>query len=332
MLAALFLLSLLSFFPSTSLLQMKFRLLATEWGHLLAIAALGAASIKPRRTAVVLGLAASLIFSLPWIQSLKFERDTPLRGELASISGHIFDQAHALKLSVWRDASFKAPQPCVMVVHGGNWTGGNRMEFSSFNGQLAARGITAVSVDYRLAGEARWPAQLEDLLQARKWLEMNSKSLGIDPGRIAILGRSAGAHLALCAAMAHPGLFKGVISYYGPSDMGALRSHPLPGDLVHSAETFKLLFGGAAPADASPLAIAAKNSPPILLIHGAKDSVIPPDQSLQLAIALDQLGHRDHRLLLLPWAEHAFDLNASGPGSLVAHAATFDFLNRIFRR
>ena len=115
-------------------------------------------------------------------------------------------------------------------MHGGGWLRGDRSMVSpSFAGwrpgplaRLAADGFAVASVDYRLSGEARFPAQLEDVSAAVEWLTGQAEEYGFDPGRIVLWGESAGAHLAALLGLRSPGRVRGVVDWYGPADLAAL--------------------------------------------------------------------------------------------------------------
>ncbi len=85
-------------------------------------------------------------------------------------------------------------------LHGGGFNGGSKDALAERIGPFAARGYLAIAAQYRLAGQAKWPSQIEDVKAAIRWARANATSLGIEPERIAIVGYSAGGHLALMAA------------------------------------------------------------------------------------------------------------------------------------
>ena len=109
-----------------------------------------------------------------------------------------------LELDVWLPPESRTPSPAVLFLHGGGWRAGSRhLAGPAFSGaqptpfeQLARAGIAVASADYRLSGEARWPAQLHDVKAAVRWLRARAGELGIDGERIAAWGESAGGHLA----------------------------------------------------------------------------------------------------------------------------------------
>jgi acetyl esterase/lipase len=90
--------------------------------------------------------------------------------------------------------------PAVLIIHGGGWRQGDRSQLRAYGLRLGRAGDVCVATEYRLTPEAPWPAQIEDVKAAIRWMRANSDKLGLDPARIAVEGNSAGAHLALLAA------------------------------------------------------------------------------------------------------------------------------------
>lgn len=199
--------------------------------------------------------------------------------------------------------------PLVVWIHGGAFQMGSRwllpehMARAGFFGALARHGFVVASVDYRLSGEARWPAQIEDVRSAIRWLRQRAGELGADPERIAVWGESAGAHLAAMA-----GVLSGdgsgadvaaVVDWYGPTQF-ALMDEQAPADsaMCHddpdSPES--RLIGApvqeapALVADASPLSYVRAGLPPFLIRHGRRDRLVAFGQSELLAAALSQAG------------------------------------------
>ena len=84
----------------------------------------------------------------------------------------------------------------MVYIHGGGWSGGERTQLRRQAAYLAARGIAGMAIDYRLSGQANYPAALEDCLDAVRWLRANAGKYGVDPARVAAAGSSAGGHLA----------------------------------------------------------------------------------------------------------------------------------------
>ncbi|GAA3635108.1 hypothetical protein GCM10022223_61870 [Kineosporia mesophila] len=225
-----------------------------------------------------------------------------------------------LLLDVYRPDT-RAAVPAVIFVHGGGWHVGSRSSVGptfadwlpSPLEQLAGKGFAVVSVDYRLTGEARFPAQLDDVTTALAWLRDRTDELGIDPQRIAVWGESAGGHLAALLGLTAEGV-AAVVSWYGPSDLSEFPSDAAElgisvADPSAPDSREALLLGGRATevpelaAQASPVARVHENAPPFLLIHGTADRFVPHRQSQRLAEALEA-KRVDVRLRLLAGADH----------------------------
>jgi acetyl esterase/lipase len=181
---------------------------------------------------------------------------------------------------------------------------------------LAARGFVVAAVDYRLSGEARFPAQLADVRAAVAWLRSE-----VDCSRTFLWGESAGAHLALLAAL-DGGDVDGVVAWYPPTDLLTLDG-PRETELL-----------GVAPKDdpdlarrASPLSFVRADAPPILLMHGDADDLVPADQSIRLAAALRAAG-APVELDLVPGARHMW-VGAQDVGAIVERSV--EFLRRAAR-
>ena len=223
-----------------------------------------------------------------------------------------------LLLDFYRPAGARGPAPCVVVIHGGSWVWGNRMDGGTkrwLNDFLARRGYAVASIDYRLCPEWVWPAQRDDLRAAIAFLRANADALGVDPDRIVLLGRSAGAQIALATAYAErdPGI-RGVIAIYGPTDFRRTWDVSVPpGNLDHRLNLVAFLGGtptnSAAPAydSASAVSLVAPDAPPTLILHGQLDVNVFHEQAGRLADRLSDAGV-PHALVSLPWAAHGFDL------------------------
>ncbi len=228
---------------------------------------------------------------------------------------------HPLRLDVYEPEHADGLRPAVIVVHGGAWFQGDKSTyaFGLHDRWLAAQGYVVFDVQYRLSG--RWPAPLNDVKCAIRWVRANAARYDVDPGRIALVGRSAGAHLALMAAYTandpaySPGCFgdsadplgdavQAVVASYAPSD---LRLWP-----AESGGAIAQLLGGlpdeipALYANASPVSHVRPGLPPTLLIHGQRDRLVPPAHSELLANHLRAAGVKTV-LLRIPWGRHGVD-------------------------
>ena len=223
-----------------------------------------------------------------------------------------------VELDLWLPRSgLGGPVPLLLCVHGGAWRRGRREDMGlrmrhwspgPFE-RLAAAGFAVAGVDYRLSGEAVFPAPLDDLRAALRWLTLRSAELGIDTGRTVVWGESAGGHLASLLALTPTDPAPvGVVVWYGPSDL----STPREGFDPHDPRSPEALLLGAAPAtcpdradDAGPLAHAHSGAPPFLLVHGEADTMVSRTHSEALAAALNDAGAQAE-LRLIPGADHGW--------------------------
>jgi acetyl esterase/lipase len=239
------------------------------------------------------------------------------------------------------------PFPVVIYLHGGGWRMGDRKGTPDL-AAFAARGFATVSIEYRLSGEAIFPAALEDVKTAIRWVRKEATSFGFDPDAIGLWGSSAGGHLAAMAALTDEDAFAGdewasyssavqaVVDGYGPSAFLAMDAHRDPGPSADpespslppgarstDPDSFESAFLGAPIATvpdrvaaASPLTYARSGACPFLIIHGAADTLVPLDQSERLYAALAARGN-DVELAVFEGLGHAFfnrrHLDAAGP-------------------
>jgi acetyl esterase/lipase len=218
------------------------------------------------------------------------------------------------------------PAPVIVYVHGGGWRRGSRRHplpvlGPGFYDDLAGQGFAVAAIDYRLSGEARFPAPLDDVRAAVGWVGDHGASYGLDAGRVFGWGDSAGGHLALVAALTGATVH-GVVAWFPVTDLAGLPSDvadaggvPDPGPESREA----LLLGAPAAAvpglarEASPVAHASAAAPPVLLMHGAADNLVPPAQSIRLAGALRAAG-ATVELELVPGATHFWNGASDVPG------------------
>ncbi len=230
------------------------------------------------------------------------------------------------------------PAPCVVVLHAGGWESGDRQQLAEYSHRLAGRGYAVAAIDYRLAPHWTWPAQKEDVFAALRWLRTEAEPLGIDPDRLVLFGRSAGAQLAIAAGYAARDLgVCGVISFYGMADLRFAYSVAREHDFLESRRLLRGFLGGSPGEvpdkydDASAYRLLDRNTPPTLLVHGALDTLVWRRHSDCLETDLRAIPVA-HYHLALPWGTHAFDLNTDGPGGQLADYAVSSFLAAVTRR
>ncbi len=222
--------------------------------------------------------------------------------------------------------------PTVVIIHGGAWQGGKPQDNAQFSRYLAAQGYTVAAITYRFAPAHPFPAQIEDVNTAIAFLRNHAVEYEIDVNRMAVMGRSAGAHLAMLAAYAPDAMpFKAVVNYYGPVDLpGGYRDLPNP-DPIDTRKMLTALMGGTPdqlPAQyqqASPITLVRPNLPPTLLVYGDRDHIVQAKFGRTMAERLQALGNSSI-FLGIPWAEHAFDAVFNGVSNQLALYYTERFL------
>lgn len=230
-----------------------------------------------------------------------------------------------LVLDLYRPSGARGPLPVLLFLHGGGWMLGDRRDALPHAGRPAQAfqrgrrwpsmlpflqsGAAVVSPRYRLSGEAPAPAALEDAQRALAWIARDGPARGLDPSRIVAIGPSAGGHLALLLGLAPlpPGAPRpsGVVDLYGPTDVEDL----LPPS--RNARPFARRWIPEGPAERalarrmSPLAHVRLDAPPVLIVHGDADDVVPYAHAERLADALRKAGARVE-LVTLPGGRHGF--------------------------
>jgi acetyl esterase/lipase len=210
-----------------------------------------------------------------------------------------------LHLNLAMPSSGHGPFPAVVFLHGKGWRSGDRSEMNSLVEGIARLGYVGVTVEYRLVPRARFPAQVEDCKAAIRFLRAHATQYRIDPGKIGVVGFSAGGYLAaMLGVTTSADGFEGnggsreqssevqtVVSFFGPTDF---TTRDWPADL--ETEVIAPFLGGSF-ADrpevyrrASPVNFVRKGAAPFLFFHGTEDVLVPIDQSRRLALHLQQVG------------------------------------------
>lgn len=235
--------------------------------------------------------------------------------------------------------------PAVLWIHGGGWERGDKNGNSGAQ-LLVAHGFVTASLFYRLSGDSPFPANIEDCKCAIRFLRANASRYGIDAERIGVAGASAGGHLAelvatadLTAGLEGKGGWEGVSSkvqaaaaYYGVSDftVGAMQFQHHTGKVViklfRGTETEKpeLYRKG------SPIFYVSKDAPPLLLVHGEDDDLVPFDQSVRMAETYRRTG-LPVQLIRVMHAGHDFEQVGVAPMSPSVeqiHQETINFFKR----
>ena len=245
---------------------------------------------------------------------------------------------HALQLDLYSPKERKHPLPAILFLHGGGWTGGYRQIYHYYCVKFAERGYVVATATYRLAGEAPFPAAVEDTKCAVRWLRANAKKLGIDPNKIAVAGGSAGGHLAMMIGYSsdvpeldgkggNPDISSGVqavVDLYGPTDLTAEEAKSrkevlnlMGGKKIdEAADSYRL---------ASPVTHVTKGDPPTLILHGSIDTTVPIHQAEILVEKLKSAGVVYEYDRLEGWP-HTMDLDSSVNEHCIAKM--FEFLDK----
>jgi acetyl esterase/lipase len=192
-------------------------------------------------------------------------------------------------------------EPLVVFVHGGGWEHGDKAgdSINPNNLQWLWQGYAMASINYRLIQHTAWPAQIEDCKAAIRWLKAHAHDYGYDPDRIGVVGESAGGHLVgllgttsglhkfdVGENLTYPSDVTCAVDLFGVSDFARLSGSKLvgsdPNNQVQRAR------------DASPITYVHKDQPPMLIVHGTDDKLVPYEQAVILADAMDKVGARYH--------------------------------------
>lgn len=209
------------------------------------------------------------------------------------------------KLIVWgpeqRDPA-AAPLPVLLFTHGGSWRSGNPVDYGFIARAFVKEGFIVVLSGYRLGEDGKYPAMLDDTADAVAWVHDEIAAYGGDPDKIVLAGHSAGAYNVVMIALEEQRLGRrglntrdifGVVGLSGPYDFLPLDSDSTIASFGH-VET---------PEQTQPIAHFRADAPPMLLIHGEKDTLVRPRNTRQLAAGIEQAGGRV-QTVFYPEMEH----------------------------
>jgi len=237
------------------------------------------------------------------------------------------DKAQRLDLYLPEPAA-ETPLPLIVCIHGGGWRGGSKAWCPML--YMVGRGYAVASVEYRFSQQAVFPAQIQDCQAAIRWLRANSQKYHFDPQRIGVIGASAGGHLVALLGTAggkqsfapiggnddQSDRVQAVCDYYGPTDFSTVMQQAADDPNVKNifqfntpSDPYSGLIGVNLGSDqqksdaVSPVHYVSQDNPPILILHGTHDALVPYAQSTELVAALKAKGV-DVLLQTLPGSGH----------------------------
>jgi acetyl esterase/lipase len=282
--------------------------------------------------ACVLTAAASVLAAAP--------ASSPTHKDIA------YDKADpAQKLDVYLSKSDK-PTPAMVFIHGGGWRAGtkNRVPAWLINAVREGR-FSVVSVEYRFSNVAPHPAQVNDCLRAIQFVRHNAADWNIDPERIGVTGGSAGGHLTLWVALhdnagepdssdpvkRHSSRVACAVSFAGPTDWSLLseidHKHPAYRQLLgYEPGTPAAEMDAKAKKDVSPISFVSRDDPPVMQVHGDKDTTVPIEHARNLHERLKSVGVTSE-LVVIEGANHG----VAGAGPQVTERAKTFVRERLLR-
>lgn len=217
--------------------------------------------------------------------------------------------------------------PVVLVIYGGAWEHGSPRNDAQLNAIIGSWGYRIIALNYPHAPRSRWPSQREAILR-----QIDS----LPAGRIAVLGHSSGAQLAIIAAALRPHRVSAVITYESPVDLRLAYEYPPKPDVIDVRRVMANLCGGtpeqqpACYRSASPRYVVHAGMPPVLMLAAGRDHVVNLDLERRFRDELRGFG-ANVTYVELPWADHAFEDVATGFHDRIALWYVHRFLDRFLK-
>ncbi|MBN1154436.1 alpha/beta hydrolase [candidate division KSB1 bacterium] len=265
-------------------------------------------------TVVIFAVLVSLLFF-----SCEKGEDQEIGAELPSVK--VIDNipyrdgdSEAWRLDMAIPENFgEKPFPAIVIIHGGGWRAGSKQVnvYRTLLLDYAFQGYVTLSVEYRLVDEAPFPACIEDVKCAVRWLRAHAEKYNVDPERIGAFGHSAGAHLALMVAMT-PNVdeLEGDEQWYEySSHLNAVVGGSTPTQIIQRPNLDNSAWW--------PVSYIAAGHPPMLLIHGTEDKIVPIEPMDEFVAKLKEAGMEDLTYLRIDGGNHGvayeFNLDVTKP-------------------
>ena len=258
-------------------------------------------------------LVLTLFFLVAVCPAQSFEPVAALPDWVSVEANVPYDQYKETVLDIMQPkAAATGKRPGMLVIHGGGWVGGTKEQVvESFCLPYVEKGFVVANVEYRLAKVAPAPAAVMDVLKAADWFRRNAGRYNVDGKRIAVIGNSAGGHLALMVGMTAKsaklgptGKVAAVINIYGITDVADQLSGPNTRDYAVTwvpDEPGRLELARRV----SPMTYVRRDLPPILTVHGDADETVPYEHGTNLTKALRQAG-ATAEMISVPQGKHGF--------------------------
>ncbi len=314
-------------------------------------------------TISTLSAISFIIFSLPIIEALKKKHDLAVLKKIYPVKDEstlppvfsfikMFGSNENVKLKTvaYKNIDTKnvtldfyasvnsKPAPLIIIIHGGSWQSGDNKQLPELNSYLATKGYNVAAINYRLAPEYKAPAPVEDTKDAINFFMKRAAEYNIDTNNIVLLGRSAGAQVALCAAYHfHMPNIKGVVSYYGPADMVWAGQLSAKAGVLNNNEIYNNYLGGQYKdvpekfKEISAVHYADASSPPTLMIHGKIDPLVFHIHPERLQKRLNELNIPNY-YVEFNYATHGCDYSIKSPAGQVGTYAIERFLHSVIEK
>jgi acetyl esterase/lipase len=288
-------------------------------------------------------LAAAALLAITWpVQADVITMKVSATGTLATLQADVtytdiangFARSH-LKMDIIKPAR-PTPAPVIVFVSGNGWRSIDRQALVPQLAPFAKAGYLVASIDYRIIGEATFPEPLKDVKSAIRFLRANAAKYNIDPDRIGIWGNSAGGQLSGMVATTadrkdfendkwagQSSAVQAAVLWYAPTDLSNLPNDPLYVENAHLGLDVRAPANAEAVKKADPVSYVSATTPPILLVHGTEDKVVPIRHSERMHEAL-VAAKIPTRFIKVEGAGHSFGQVSSTPEVMAAMLDFFD--------